>query len=121
MRDSIGAAIIEFNEQTSGTPNTLEHTDCMARGRYCARIHKAIDNSSIEIYLDESDRSLNVTREGRASRKVCEYRITEDRKAAEFSMSGADGVTRATTPECACEMAIAEFIFTPFPASFPKS
>src|ERR1700676_2240532 len=86
MRDSIGEAVTEFNERTSGTPNTLARTDCMSKSKYCVRIQKALNNSSIEVYLDEGDRSLNVSRQDRApiNNKICGYRITEDHKGAEF-------------------------------------
>jgi hypothetical protein len=50
MRDSIGEVVCEFNERTKGTINVLDHTDCRSKGKYCARIHKAIDNTAIEIY-----------------------------------------------------------------------
>jgi len=116
MRDNIGQAVVEFNEQTAGTPNTLDHTDCMAKGKYCTRIHKAIDNSSIEVYLDESSRTLNCSREGRMlAEKICGYRITEDRKSAEFFEQGQSGTCTISVDE-ACQKAIAEFIFNPFPA-----
>jgi hypothetical protein len=87
------------------------------QGKYCTRIHKAIDNSSIEVYLDESNRSLNVSPEGRAAREICRYRITEDRKGAEFFVHEPhESAARAISVDEACQRAIAEFIFTPFPA-----
>jgi hypothetical protein len=119
VRDSIGEAVVEFNEGTTGTGNTLDHTDCMAKGKYCTRIHKAIDNSSIEVYLDEDNRSLNILRQGlMASGEICRYRITEDHKGAEFFVKEPhETALRTISVEQACQMAIAEFIFTPFPAS----
>ncbi len=117
VRDSIGAAVFEFNERTKGTPNTIDHTECMAKGQYCTRIHKAIDNSSIEVYLDESDHSLNVLQEGRMSLgKICGYRITEDHKSAEFFMHEPhETASRAISVDDACQKAVEEFIFNPFP------
>jgi hypothetical protein len=119
MRDNVGEAVVEFNERTAGTGNTLDQTDCMAKGKYCTRIHKAIDNSSIEVYLDEGNRSLNVSREGRtAPGEICRYRITEDHKGAEFFVQEPhETALRAISVDEACQRAIAEFIFTPFPAS----
>jgi hypothetical protein len=112
MRDSIGVAIREFNERTTGTPNSLDRTDCRDKGGYCTRILKAVDNSSIEVYLDERSQSLNASRGGHtAAGKICGYRITEDRKGAEFFVQDAEGNARALTVDDACEMALSEFIF----------
>jgi hypothetical protein len=113
MRDSIGSAVIEFNEQTAETGNTLGRADCTAKGKFCVRINKVLDNSSIEIYLDESERSLNTFRgNGRSTNKrVCGYRIVQGGKNVEFF--GEDG--NEISVDQACEKALAEFIFTPFP------
>jgi hypothetical protein len=122
VRDSVGEAVVEFNERTSGTVHTLDHTDCMAKGKYCTRIHKAIDNSSIEVYLDESNRSLNVSREGHTTSEICRYRITGDHKGAEFFVREPhETALRAISVDEACQRAIAEFIFTPFPAPLKTS
>jgi hypothetical protein len=115
MRDSIGEAIREFNERTSCTPNTLQHGACV-EGKYCTRIHKAIDSSSIEVCLEEGARTLNISRQGRRSpEKICGYRITEDRKSAEFFIQDPDGRARSMSVDEACQRTIGEFIFTPFP------
>src|ERR1019366_6062880 len=110
VRDNIGEAVSEFNEQTG--PKALGFADCMANGKYCTRIHKAINNSSIEVYLDESDRSLNVSREGRrSSGKICGYRIAEDHKGAEFFVQEPhETALRAITVDEACQKVLAEFI-----------
>jgi hypothetical protein len=112
MSDSIGVSLREFNERTTGASNTLGKTDCRAKGDYCIRILKAIDNSSIEVYLDESSKSLNASRGGHtAAGRICGYRITEDRKGAEFFVQDADGIARAVSVDDACKMAIGEFVF----------
>ena len=118
LRDSIGVAMSEFNERAGGTPNTLGRTDCRAKSDYCTRILKSIDNSSIEVYLDERSQSLNASRGGHtAAGKICGYRITEDRKGAEFFVQEPhETALRAISVDEACQKAIAEFIFTPFPA-----
>ena len=112
MSDSIGVSLREFNERTTGTSNTLGKTDCRAKSDYCIRILKAIDNSSIEVYLDESSQSLNASRGGHtAAGRICGYRITEDRKGAEFFVQDAAGIARAISVDDACKMAIGEFVF----------
>jgi hypothetical protein len=112
MRDSIAEAVSDFNHRTNDAANNLNHTDCRAKGNYCTRIQKSIDNSSIEIYLDESAQSLNASRGGHTAHgKVCGYRISGDRKGAEFFAQDAEGIARAISVEEACKLAIAEFIF----------
>jgi hypothetical protein len=113
MRDDIGQAVLEFNEQSQ---DTVEHKPCTANGEYCIRIHRSINNSSIEVYLNPKGHTLCVSRGTPGSQKrICGYRVTEDRKELEFCGGSKDVPEFPMSTECACELAIGDFLFIPRP------
>ena len=82
VRDSVGQAALDFNERTKGLRGsgpTFSTKDCKAQGRYCIRIEKQPEGTSIEIFLDASDDSLKSSLNGDEPVRICGYRLT-DRK-----------------------------------------
>lgn len=120
LRDSVGRATVDYNQRI-GDADHLDHTDCMARGPLCTRLHKAGNGATLELFLDEEHRQLKAAPSvGGEIRTVCGYRLNADRTGLEFfraDVRAPDG-TIALTVEEACELAIEEFLFNPFPARF---
>jgi hypothetical protein len=117
MRDCIGEAARDLAEATAST-SSLEADACKARGKYCVRIRKTPGGGSVEVYLDESTRSLNVSLDNdpTKTRKVCGYRLSpEADRGAEFFTEDASGMKQSISVDTACELAIGTFILTPFP------
>ncbi len=117
VRDSVGLSVIEFNERTGGTPNVLDRTDCQSQAKYCIRFHKALDNASLEFFLDEGKRSLKTSRDSSIT-TICVYRLTGDRSEIELF---SESLEQVLSVEDACRTALHDFIFTPFPTPFSTS
>ncbi len=115
VRDNIGQAVEEFNNRTPLAEH-LDHRDCMARGKHCIRLHKAVDNSEIEVFLNETSRLLKTATGNHSDKTICKFRLTGDRKELEFFQDEAQAKTVISADE-ACESAIGEFIFNPFPTN----
>ena len=109
MRDSIGNAVAEFNALESNASDAssehLDAKDCTAMGIYCRRVTKAFGAISIEVFLQEEDRTLRTSRS-----VVCRYRIRSDGSKAEFFLDKPEGSVAISTEE-ACRLALEEFIF----------
>lgn len=122
FRDGVGEAVFEFNDRTKGTPNTLDTTNCMARGTPCVRVHKALDNSSVEIFLDVDQRAIMTgSSTGTKTNWICGYRIASGDPPDLELFIESDGVSRIITVDEACEVALGDFIFKPFPSPFINS
>jgi hypothetical protein len=117
VRDSIGQAVLEYNARTDGSRNHIDHTDCTARARLCARLHQTRDGSTIEVFLNEDDASLRTATRDGTENIVCHYRLMANAEGLEFFVNK-DADTRAVSVVDACEMAIRAFIFNPFPLPF---
>lgn len=121
IRDNIGQAVTEFNESTGGMGgHTIDHTDCTARGRRCTRLHKALNNSAIEIFMNESDKSLRTQLRDGAESTICNYRLDSDGSKIEAYTTDKEGNHRILPIADVCEIAVGDFMFTPFPTSFVK-
>jgi hypothetical protein len=109
LKDSIGVAVMEFNDSTSNAAdNHLEAKDCTSMGKYCRRVSKAYGAVSVEVFLDEATKMLKIAPDV----SICGYRIRPDRAAAEFFKDTPEGPFGIPVEE-ACRMAIEEFIFKP--------
>lgn len=122
MRDSVGVAVHEFTECTSGCGVTLTRKDCRANGQYCIRVEKGQPLSSIELFLDEEDKALKISlsTEPEQTKRMCGYWLTPNRLGLEF-FDIVDEVTAPLSAETACEKALSEFLFVPFPRMFAAS
>ncbi|HSR07239.1 MAG TPA: hypothetical protein VLM42_08825 [Bryobacteraceae bacterium] len=122
MRDSVGVAVQEFAKRTSGCGVTLTRKDCRARGQYCIRVEKGPQPSSIELFLDEEDKAFKVSlsTEPEQAKQICGYRLTPDRSELEF-FEVVDGIGCGLSTETACEKAMRDFLFAPFPRMFAAS
>ena len=114
VRDSVGTAVIEYSQRTEGLCKGFSMDDCKAKGRFCIRIRRGEDTSA-EVYLDESDDSLMFARAGGDARRVCGYRLRSDRKGLEFFIE-LDSMASPISVERSCELALAEFMLSPFPS-----
>jgi len=120
MRDSVGVTVHEFTKRTSGSGIPLTRKDCKARGQYCIRVEKGQQPpSSVEVFLDEQDKTLKVSLpdEPERARLVCGYRLKADRSGLEF-FDVVDGTASQLSTEAACEKALRDFLFMPFPRVF---
>jgi hypothetical protein len=116
MRDSIGQAVLEYNSRVAGTGQELSSEDCKSNGRFCRRIEKKIDGGVLEVYLDTTDATLKVFQQpSSATKAVCSYRLHDS--GLEFFLAMPNGDI-AKTPDAACQMAMDEFLFKPFPRQF---
>ena len=110
VRDAIGEAVAEFNEQMEN-PNAITHSPCMANGKYCIRVRKTADESTIEIQLNPKNRTLGISPKGHGHKEICVYRAADDRSSRlKFVLSGEE-----ISAEAACIAALGEFLFTPPP------
>ena len=107
MRDSVGVAISEFNAHTSDASSKyLEAKDCASMGSYCRRVSKGAGPNSIEVFLQEKKRLLEVKSDG--IMPICGYRIKADRSGAEFFLVPTGD---PISVDEACQIALEKFIF----------
>lgn len=99
MRDAVGHAVEEFNKHSDGP--TVDRTDCTARSNHCVRLHKASDNSTLEIFLDEKSRDLKTSKGA-----VCSFGVSADGRELEFRQGG-----DVISVDEACQKAIEGFLF----------
>lgn len=116
LRDSIGAALMEFKASVSQP--SIDHGDCTARGTLCVRVWKP--GTFIEIFLSTSDQTVKMasggitvnssTEEG-APRNIACYRLNKDRSGLEFC-TAANSLASA---EDVAKEVLESFLFDPFP------
>ena len=120
LRDSIGFCAEEYNDRVKGTEDQLYRADCKASSPLCHRIEKrGATPQAIEIFIDAEEPLLKTLSQPSGTVKtICAYRVKSDKSGVEFFESKADGATEAIHPSVACEMALSEFFFKPFPTQF---
>ena len=91
--------------------------DCLAQGKYCVRVVKLSDNSSVEVFLDEEAKVLKLSGLDTEPTIICAYRLTEARDSVEFFLESVNDQIAVQT-EHACELALRNFILNPFPDKF---
>jgi hypothetical protein len=125
FRDALGTAVKEFSRRVSGSNSApLSRKDCTARGnQYCVRLQKSHPDESLEVFIDENDKSLKTALQSEPSviKTVCNYRLKADRSGLEFAAPNAENGFTSLGIEAACEMAIGSFLFSPFPRVFFNS
>ena len=120
LRDSIGDAITEFTGLVS-QPG-VDYMDCRARGPMCMRVQKP--GKFIEVFLSQSDQKvkssigvINLGGETGTSddHEICSYRLTEDRSALEFCISGE---AHDLSADEVAQRALEQFLLEPFPTQY---
>lgn len=119
VRDSIGTSREEFNKRMAGsTTVTFSTEDCKSLSAYCLRIRTVpFSTDCVELFLNDGTKTLMMKR-GTVDdglKRICGYRLKGDRSSAEFFVELPDGGTSPISVESACEMALHEFLFVPFP------
>jgi len=117
IRDSIGRAVMEYNRHVSGTDCTVYRADCTAKANMCMRLEmRGTKPRSVEVFIDDNEPSLNVydgvTKE---SKEICRYRLNDDLTAIELYSENPDSISTILTVDSACEKALSNFLFRPFP------
>lgn len=116
MRDSIGAAVTEYNTRVAETDHGLTLTDCSAR-EYCRRIEKKKLQPLryVEVFLDVEGNTLSIfTFPGNTTTIVCGYAELQDNSQMRFFMQKGSSNEHLSADE-ACELALEDFLFNPFP------
>jgi len=111
VRDSIGLAVIEFNQYANGS---VTHKDCTARSEYCVRIEK--EGGSIEVFIDPMTRCVKKSTKPGEDAIICKYRPRQDHLGLEFSNDG-----DALGPEEVCKRALESFLFPARTQANPQS
>jgi hypothetical protein len=119
IRDSIGAAVLEYNQRVYQTDAQLSMSDCTAKSRLCVRLEMKRKNRFIEVFIDENEQALSLCYQAaQACIEVCRYRANADRSGVELYVRKPDQTTDITNPEEACKIALYDFLFRPFPTPF---
>jgi UPF0288 family protein (methanogenesis marker protein 3) len=117
LRDAVGAAVTEFNDHASIVPDDrLRRSDCQSQARYCIRVTRG--NRSIELFLNESDRSVQISELPNPARTVAQFKLNRERDELDLSTSTVDGQWEEATADTVCEMALSDLLFTPPPRRF---
>src|SRR5258708_203678 len=120
LRDSVGTAVQEFNARLFGiiTGSAVKLQNCSARGQYCLRLQKSdsLGGAIIEIFLEDEALKTSLVN-GHPDRVCCFYRVNTDRSGVEFFRNTETGPVVISAEE-ACQMALDEFLFKPFPPTF---
>ncbi len=115
VRESVDQSIVEFNARVPGALSTL--SDCAAPGKFCLRITKYLDNTALELSLDEVKWTFNKDPIGSEPKAVCGIRVTPDHSGLEFFTDHEPPGDQTLTIEQACKMALEDFLFGP---EFPR-
>jgi hypothetical protein len=115
VRDSLGQSASEFNARIKSVGPEVSITDCMAKGKLCVRLQR--DESTIEIFLNASERALKTYTPNSPDKTVAHFRLTPARDELEFFVER-DGITIGISVDGICELAVASFLFDPFPRRF---
>lgn len=118
MRDAVGTAAEEFRGHSLiDESEALTWSDCRTKARCCVRVNRR--GNSIEVYLDESDKTLKTFMVSDATTTtVCEYRLGKSRADLELFIQDENG-SRVLTEDQACEKALEGFLFNPLPIILP--